>query len=79
MNDPNAKFSFEEWQQQKYYIIQKQSSEVFCKKGVIISFAKRKLKHLCWSLFINNVAGTSSATLVKETQHTVFLWILQNF
>ena len=30
---------------------QKQLSEVFYKKSVLINFAKFKGKHLCWSLF----------------------------
>ena len=31
--------------------------EVFCKKGVLRNFAKFTGKHLCQSLFFNNVAG----------------------
>ena len=31
--------------------------EVFCKKGVLRSFAKFTGKHLCQSLFFNKVAG----------------------
>ena len=30
--------------------------EVFCKKGVLTNFAKYRGKHLCQSLFFNNVA-----------------------
>ena len=36
---------------------QKQSPEVFCKKGVLRNFAKFTAKHLCQSLFFNKVAG----------------------
>ena len=31
--------------------------EVFCKKGILADFAKFTGKHLCQSLFFNNVAG----------------------
>ena len=36
-------------------MIQKQPPEVFCKKGVIINFAKFTWKHLCWCLFFDKV------------------------
>ena len=48
---------------------QKQSSEVFCKKGVLRIFAKFTGKHLCQSLFFNNVAGNF---IKKETLAQVF-------
>ena len=35
----------------------KQPPEVFCKKGVLRNFAKFTGKHLCQSLFFNQVAG----------------------
>ena len=37
--------------------IQKQSPEVFCKKGVHTNFKKFTGKLLCQSLFLNKVAG----------------------
>ena len=37
-------------------LLQKQLSEVFCKKGVLQNFAKFTVKHLCQSLFFNKVA-----------------------
>ena len=37
--------------------LQKQSLEVFCKKGVLRNFAKFTGKHLCQSLFFDKVAG----------------------
>ena len=40
--------------------------EVFCKKGVLRSFAKFTGKHLCQGLFFNKVAG------LKETLAQVF-------
>ena len=42
-----------------YVIVKTRSSrsEVFCKKGVPINFAKFTGKHLCQSLFPNKVAG----------------------
>ena len=40
--------------------------EVFCKKGVLKSFAKFTEKRLCQSLFFNKVAGLRYATLLKK-------------
>ena len=40
--------------------------EVFCKKGVLRNFAKFIGKHLCQSLFFNQVAGLRPATLLKK-------------
>ena len=59
------------WLFQKF---QKQPPEVFCKKGVLLNFAKFIGKHLCQSLFFNKVAGLSSATLLKKRLwHRCFL------
>ena len=41
--------------------------EVYCKKGVLRSFAKIKGKHLCQSPFFNKVAGLTPATLLKKS------------
>ena len=47
--------------------------EVFCKKGVLEKFAKFTGKHLCWSLFLNKVAGLRPATLlIKRLQQKGF-------
>ena len=35
---------------QNTYVFQKQPPEIFCKKGVLKSFAKCKGKHVCWRL-----------------------------
>ena len=40
--------------------IQKQPTELFCKKGVLRNFAKFTGKHLCQRLFFNKVAGLST-------------------
>ena len=40
--------------------------KVFCKKGVLRNFTKFTGKHLCQSLFFNNVAGLRPATLLKK-------------
>ena len=45
---------------------QKQPPEVFCKKGVLGTFAKFTGKHLCQSLIFNKVAGLRPATLLKK-------------
>ena len=38
-------------------IVRNSRPEVFCKKGVLWNFAKFTRKHLCQSLFFNNVAA----------------------
>ena len=48
------------------YYKQKQPPEVFCKKGVLQTFAKFTGKHLCQSLFFNNVEGLMPAKLLKR-------------
>ena len=40
--------------------LKKQPPEVFCKKSALKNFAKFTGKHLCQSLFFNNVAGLAS-------------------
>ena len=56
------------WQRQVYDSNQKQSPEVFYKKGVLKNFAKFTGKHLCQSLFFNKVAGLRNfAKPVPET------------
>ena len=40
--------------------------EVLCKKGVLRNFTKFTGKHLCQSLFFNEVAGLRPATLLKK-------------
>ena len=51
--------------------------EVFCRKGVLRSFAKFTGKHLCQSIFLNKVAGVRPATLLtKNTFLTKHLWWL---
>ena len=50
------------------YNSHKESSrpEVFCKKGVLRNFTKFTGKHLCKSLFFNEVADLRPATLLKK-------------
>ena len=53
---------------------------MFCNKGVLKNFGKFKGKHLCLSLFFNNVADLrhqASNFIEKETGTGVFLCILQ--
>ena len=40
--------------------------EVFCKKGVLKSFAKFTGKHLCWSLFISGDSSTGDSSTGKK-------------
>ena len=47
-------------------ILRSSRPEVFCKKGVLRNFTKFTGKHLCQSLFFNNVAGLRPATLLKK-------------
>ena len=50
----------------------KQPPVVFYKKGVLKNFAKFSVKHLCWSLFFNKVAGLVYNFIKKETSTLVF-------
>ena len=49
-----------------YRIFRSSRPEVFCKKGVLKSFAKFTEKLLCKSLFLNKVADQWPATLFKK-------------
>ena len=40
---------------------------MFCEKDVLRNFTKFTGKHLCQSLFFNNVTGVRPATLLKNT------------
>ena len=56
-----------------FYLIRISRPKVLCEKSVLRSFTKFKGKHLCQRLFINKVAGTRSATLLKKrSQHKCF-------
>ena len=52
-----------------YCLLRSSRLEVFWKKGVLRNFAKFTGKHLCQSLFFNNVAG------LKNTFFTEHLWV----
>ena len=43
------------------------------KKDVLRNFAKFTVKHLCQSLFFNELAGLRPATLLKKSLAQVFL------
>ena len=49
-----------------FFCFQKQPPEVFCKKSVLRNFAKFTGKHLCQSLFFNNVTDLRPAALLKK-------------
>ena len=49
----------------EYKPIQKQSSDVFCKKAALKNFTIFTGKHLCWSLFLIKLQAFTSATLLK--------------
>ena len=46
--------------------VQKQLKELFCRKPVVRNFTKSTGKHVCQSLFFNEVAGLRPATLLKK-------------
>ena len=72
----NKKWSF----QCKFCDKQKQSPEVFCKKGVLANCAMFIGKLMSWSLFLIKFQAFRPATLLRRDSNTgVFLWILQNF
>ena len=52
---------------------------MFCKKGVLIDFAKFRGKHLCQSFFFNKVAGRSPTLLKKRLWHRCFPVNFQKF
>ena len=52
--------------------MQKQAPDVICEKGVLRNFAKFTGKHLCQSLFFNNVPGQGLTFIKKETLAQVF-------
>ena len=61
-------------------LFQKQSQEVFCKKGVLKNFANFTGKHLWWSLFLIKLPAFRPGTLLKRDSNTgVFQWNLQRF
>ena len=46
---------------------------MFYKKGVLTNFAKLTVKHLCWSLFLNEVPDLKRAALsIKRRRHRYF-------
>ena len=51
---------------------EKQPPQVFCKKGVLRDFAKFTGKHLCYSPFLNKIAGMACNFIKKETLTRVF-------
>ena len=57
---------FSENKSEYFKIVRSSRSEVFCKKGFLKNFAKFTGKHLCESLFFNNIASSRPATLLKE-------------
>ena len=51
---------------------------MFYKKGALTNFANSTGKHLCQSIFFNEVAGLRPVTLLKRDSGTgVFLLILR--
>ena len=54
------------WKLIIFFALQKQPPEVYCRKGVLKSFAKFTWKHLCQSLFFNKVACLRLATFLKK-------------
>ena len=56
-----------------YCLLRSSRLEVFWKKGVLRNFAKFTGKHLCQSLFFNNVAGLKACNFIeKENLAQVF-------
>ena len=59
---------------------QKERPEVLCKKSLLRNFTKFTGRHLCQSLFFNNLPGARLNLYLKRDYGTCFfLWILQNF
>ena len=49
-----------------FFTFRSSRPEIFCKKGVLRNFAKFTRKHLCESLFFNNVAYLSLQLYLKK-------------
>ena len=49
-----------------YCLLRSSRLEVFWKKGVLRNFAKFTGKHLCQSLFFNNVAGLKACNFIEK-------------
>ena len=47
-------------------------AEVFCKNGVLRNFAKFTEKHVCQSLFLNEVAGLAQMFSCEFCENTFF-------
>ena len=63
---PYLRFLQNIWNWVIFLQYQKQSPDVFCKKGVLRNFSKFTGKHLCQGLFFNKVAGLRPATILKN-------------
>ena len=59
-------FSVNQLENNDTLIVKSSRPEVFCKKGVLRSFTKFTVKHLCQSPFFKKVAGLGPATLLKK-------------
>ena len=66
-------------QNTRFFNIQKQPPEVTYKTGVLKNYARFKGKHLCWSLFLNKVAGLRLATIKKEAPTQTFPVYFEKF
>ena len=58
----------------KWKCLQKQPSELLCKKHVVKNFSKFTGKHLCWSFLFNKIAGLRCfwTLLIKILRHRCF-------
>ena len=62
--------------------VRSSSPEVFCKKGVLKTFAKFTGKHLCQSLFFNKVAGFKNTFFYRTppvAASVIFPYITESF
>ena len=53
--------------------------QLSCKTDILKNLAKLTGKHLCWSLFLNKVAGLKPAKFIKRPRHWFFPLIFAKF
>ena len=53
--------------------------EGFCKISVPKNFPKLTGNYLCWSLFLINLQAKPATLLKRDSNTSVFLWILRDF
>ena len=71
---------YRKWHEVGLRTLNSTRSQIFFRIGVLKNFAIFKGKQLCWSLFLINSQTSRPANLLKrDSNSSIFLWILGNF